>query len=86
MTANGCSLGRGAPGREGREGMSNQTGWFGVPGEMSPRYPTVHFVRDGRPICGVRPRREAEFQFCAHGFKLSLVECERCRKAAEEAR
>ena len=59
------------------------TGFFGVPGSSRGKF-TVHVVTDGgRPLCGWRPRKEMEFQWCANGIQYSCIECDRCRDKAQ---
>lgn len=58
-----------------------QTGYYGEPGSAKGNF-TVHVVRDWQPICGWRPRRELEFQFCANGVRYEMIECEGCKKKA----
>ena len=57
-------------------------GWFGVPGNKSPRHCNVHVVRGGRAICGTRQHRDAEYQECADESDrtIKMVECEKCRR------
>lgn len=62
------------------------TGWFGVPGRPSQGYTKVHIVHDGRPICGVRRRRDAEFQHCASGVHDDIVDCEACKRVLHRIR
>lgn len=56
------------------------TGWYGIPGSERPGT-KVHVVRDSRPLCGYRPAKSMEFQFCSWGVRY--VECDRCRERAE---
>jgi hypothetical protein len=56
-----------------------QTGFFGIPGTSQTT--KVHVVETGnRPICGAVVGPKQEFQYCANGIHLNLVECESCRK------
>jgi hypothetical protein len=57
------------------------TGYYGIPGRYGGQ---VHVVRDGKPLCGLRPHPKAEFQWCCHGFNLSYVELE-CRRCHDRA-
>lgn len=57
------------------------TGYFGVPGSSKGNF-TVHAVGDDGPLCGWRPRKSMEFQWCAHGIVWGFLECEGCKKAA----
>lgn len=57
------------------------TGYFGVPGNSRGRW-TVHLVDDGKPVCGTRMPRDSEFQSCATGIHIQLIECKICRKRA----
>jgi len=57
-----------------------ETGFFGIPGKVA--YGKVHAVDDMRmPLCRWKPRQSHEFQFCANGLNINLIECERCKKA-----
>lgn len=56
------------------------TGWFGVPGNRRGSF--VHVVNAGRSICGFRPVRASEFQWCAHGIVYSFIECKECKRRA----
>jgi hypothetical protein len=57
------------------------TGWYGIPGSLRQRDSTqVHFVLNGRPICGAIVRKAMTFQQCVPGFEKAYVECERCRQ------
>jgi hypothetical protein len=63
------------------------TGWFGIAGSFRLRDSTkVHYVSDkGRsiqPLCGVRLRRQMEFQWCSSGYDARYIECSRCRAKA----
>lgn len=68
-----------------REGaFAVATGYYGIPGATRGNF-TVHVVQDG-PICGWKPRREMEFQWCAWGVVLSYVECASCRRVVAPPR
>lgn len=61
------------------------TGWFGIPGKTpGPKDGTVHVVHNGKTLCGWTPGPEFEFQFCATGIHLPMIECARCRTAGEK--
>lgn len=53
-------------------------GWYGVPG--GPEGSMTHVVHDGRPVCGTRFHRLAEFQWCCHDDWTYVPECERCKR------
>lgn len=58
-------------------------GWFGIPG-LTPRSVKTH-VSDGRKtLCGWKPGRRKEFQWCApvRVNTLNDIECLRCRANA----
>jgi hypothetical protein len=38
----------------------------------------VHLVEGGKPICGVRMSKYAEYQGVATGASMRQVECDRC--------
>jgi hypothetical protein len=59
-----------------------QTGWFCIPGGRTGGQ--VHVVSYGKPICGQRLHKKAEFQWCAHGIKLDYIECARCKGRAKK--
>ena len=58
------------------------TGWFGIPGKTPPVDAKVHVFHLGRTLCGWKPEPPYEFQFCAHGINLPMIECARCRVIA----
>lgn len=62
--------------------MSAVTGYFGIPGSSRGSF-TVHIVAVSGPLCGWRPRKEMEFQWCAGGIKWDFVECDRCKRAVK---
>ena len=53
------------------------TGYFGAPGQIARG--KTHFVLRGKPICGCRIGKKAQFLFCASGFDEKYVECRRCK-------
>lgn len=57
------------------------TGFFGVPGSAKGNF-TVHAVDGGKTLCGWHPRKNMEFQWCAHGIRWEFLECESCKKQA----
>ena len=59
------------------------TGYFGVPGSARGNF-TVHVVARTGPICGWRPRKEMQFQWCANGIQWSFIECDSCKRAARK--
>jgi len=66
--------------------MRRLTGWYGRATENDHRamFTMVHFVEDGKPICGYRPHKTMIFQFCASGFYDNYVECPACRRKKEK--
>ena len=58
------------------------TGFFGVPGSSKGRH-TVHVVYSGKPICGWRPRKAQEFQFCSTGIAIEMIECTSCKRRGQ---
>ena len=73
-------------------GSGMQTGWFGrylYRGQKEAKHfsTPVHVVNDGEPFCGAALHRDMEFQFCASGVALELIECGNCkRRLAGQAR
>jgi hypothetical protein len=59
-----------------------ETGYYGIPGTC--RVTQVHLILGGRPVCGYRPAKSQEFQWCAHGIQLYYLECPRCRERAKK--
>ena len=59
--------------------MFYETGYFGIPGSTSKG--KVHITEMRRPLCKSNMRKAAEFQMCANGVHLQIVECERCKLA-----
>jgi len=61
------------------------TGYFGkqssIPGGTG-RATNVHFVDNGKPLCGYRPARGYTFQSCSHGWHARYIECAKCRRIA----
>ena len=57
------------------------TGWFGRASKKGQKgcHTKVHYTRDGKPVCGHKPHKTMQFQFCAHGFQYTWVECKGCR-------
>ena len=64
-----------------------QTGYFGratEDGHKAMVTKHIHFVEDGeQPICGYKPHKTMEFQFCTVGFDNRYVSCPRCIKKKE---
>lgn len=58
------------------------TGYYGVPGNLRGSF-TIHLITDEGPVCGWRPRREMEFQWCAHRIHYEMIECEKCKQRAK---
>jgi hypothetical protein len=40
----------------------------------------VHIFKGRRAICGYKPAKEMEIQFCANGIEINYVECKSCVK------
>lgn len=66
-----------------------KTGWFGIPmkpGKQTNKHTMVHIVSSaGLPICGYKPNKKMEFQWCANGIRLEYVECKKCKEKAPSA-
>ena len=60
-----------------------QTGWYGIPSREGGSVHVLSLVTN-RPLCGMKPHRKAEFQWCAHGVNFSYVECKRCNERARK--
>ncbi len=59
------------------------TGWFGQPNRG--RSTQVHVkTKSGVCLCGYKPHKSFEYQWCSHGITLEYVECSKCRKKAEK--
>lgn len=68
------------------------TGFFGIPGK-TPRGTgaKVHVIhtamntisggKEIRTLCGWKPSPGNQFQWCAHGVNLKMIECSKCRAA-----
>lgn len=58
-----------------------QTGYFGRATEGGHRAARsgVHFTEDGKPVCGYKPAKAMQFQFCSQGFHWPYIECEKCK-------
>lgn len=60
------------------------TGWFGIPGKVPSKSTKVHAFHEGRTLCGWTPDPKYQFQWCATGIVLTLIDCSRCRAKIEE--
>ena len=60
------------------------TGWFGIPGKTPPVDGKVHAVHQGKTICGWKPESPYQFQWCAHGINLPMIDCSKCHAAGEK--
>lgn len=58
------------------------TGWFGIPGKTPLSNVKVHVVHQGRTLCGWTPSPDHQFQLCASGIAIEMVECSACRASA----
>ena len=58
------------------------TGWYGIPGAKGRGSTKVHVVIEGKPACGCRVGSKQEYQPCARGAIVSMVECLRCKQIA----
>jgi len=59
------------------------TGWYGRPTENGlPARVTkyVHFILNGRPVCGYKPHPTMQLQWCASGRILRYIDCPKCLK------
>ena len=69
------------------------TGWFGRPqqhGSHYARWTKVHVVvvtdglgEIGRVLCGYKPHRTMEYQFCTRGIRFDYIESPRCKERAK---
>lgn len=57
------------------------TGFYGVPGGYGGK---VHLHQSGRPMCNARLKPESQFQWCAHGIVKRFLECEKCKRIADD--
>jgi len=64
--------------------MHITTGYFGKPapeGSLAQAHITlVHFVRDGKPICGSVVKSDLRYLQCAPFMYFKIVSCEKCKK------
>jgi len=63
------------------------TGWFGVPGDMTGRRSSkIHIVHgpNNKPVCGTVMSDRHIFQWNSRGIYIPYVECKKCRKALEK--
>lgn len=60
--------------------MSYKTGYYGIPGTLV--HSKVHVTYDGKPMCGWRPRKQHQFQWCANRIWLEVIECLKCKAIA----
>ena len=59
-------------------------GFYGIPGRIGGR--THLIAKGGRPVCGEKVHPKAEYQWCAWGAHLELIECRRCHDRAAKLR
>jgi len=44
----------------------------------------IHVRQGGRPLCGYKPAKRMQFQWCANCVHLFLVTCKKCKRLAKE--
>jgi len=40
----------------------------------------VHFIIDREPICGYKPHKTMQFQWCSNSDILDWIECKKCKE------
>ena len=65
---------------------SFSTGWFGRASEQghSAKSTKVHLLVNGKPVCGYKPHKTMQFQWCASSIMNSYIECSECKEKATE--
>jgi hypothetical protein len=58
-----------------------QTGYFANVGD---KVFVVHLLRDGKPVCGARPK--GDFQWCARRCVYDYLSCNQCKKWVDARR
>ena len=63
---------------------SFSTGWFGRASEdgHNAKNTKVHCLRDGKPLCGYKPHKTMQYQFCSDSIMHSYIECPKCKEEA----
>ena len=58
-------------------------GYFGIPGRTGGQ---VHWVKDGKPKCGLKLHPKAQYQWCAGDLEAAphYIECKRCKELARK--
>ena len=59
-------------------------GWFGVPGAHSSKSTKTHLLVGGKPACGARVGKRAEFQWCCVGAGVYNCECQVCERKRQK--
>lgn len=66
---------------------TNSTGYFGRPSPVpggTGISTNVHYVgADGKPVCGYKPHKTMEFQWCSDGLNFQYLECKGCKEWAK---
>ena len=57
-------------------------GWFGRPFNKKHKSLSTktHIVHNSKTLCGYKPHKTLEFQWCAFTVRLQYVECEKCKE------
>ena len=63
----------------------NATAFFAKVGE-SDKGTSTHAVKDGKPICGMRPRIGMEIVWNAMGWLTPYIECKRCLRIVAKSK
>lgn len=63
---------------------SFSTGWYGRATEHghSAKSTKVHLLVNGKPVCGYKPHKTMQFQWCS--YSTMYIECDECKKRALE--
>lgn len=67
--------------------MKISTGWFGQPSkpEGNGRSTITHVRKDdGTCLCGYKPHKNYQYQWCFSGISMDYIECKGCREQAEK--
>ena len=65
-----------------KSSLELSTGWFGQPEGKSTK---VHVKKsDGTCLCGYRPHKSFQFQWCAHDIQMDYLECPKCKDKAKK--
>ena len=63
-----------------KDNAGTGTGYFKIPGSQISDHTKLHFVLNGKPICGAALGPKMKFLRYAFGFDFVYVECGTCKR------